>query len=410
MTFDKFDFDKRLMKGITAMGYERPTPVQDASIPIALTGHDLIGSAQTGTGKTAAFGLPMLQRLLSGKQGKLRALILSPTRELALQIEEAMKKFSKHTKLQVLAIFGGVSLGPQEARLKQGVDIVVATPGRLLDHIQRGNIKFKSLEMLVLDEADRMLDMGFLPDIHRIVDSLPTDRQTMMFSATMPPEIAALAKKMMRNPEHVQIGNRSSAAVGITHAVYPVSAHLKADLLLAILHSEKSPSVLVFTRTKRRADRVAKLLGKAGSKIAVIHGDRTQKQRTAALEGFKLGKFEVLVATDIAARGIDVESITHVINFDVPSTPEDYVHRIGRTARMQALGDAFTLVSPEEEILMREVEQHLGHALPRVALRDFKYDTPAPEKSTGLQKASVNAPSVKKSFFSPKRPKLPRKR
>jgi ATP-dependent RNA helicase RhlE len=346
------------MKGIATMGYERPTPIQDATIPIGLKGLDLIGSAQTGTGKTAAFGLPTLQRLLTGKQGKCRALILSPTRELALQIEEAMKKFAKNTKLQVFAVFGGVSLGPQEARLKQGVDVVVATPGRLLDHIERGNVKFKNLEILVLDEADRMLDMGFLPDIHRIVSYLPVERQTMMFSATMPPEIAVLAKKMMRNPEHIQIGSRSSAAVGITHAVYPVPAHLKAELLMALLRDAKAPSVLVFTRTKRRADRVAKMMGKEGLKIGVIHGDRTQKQRTAALEGFRLGKYEVLVATDIAARGIDVESITHVVNFDVPATPEDYVHRIGRTARMQALGDAFTLVSPEEEILMREVEKH----------------------------------------------------
>ncbi len=410
MTFDKFDLDKRLMKGIAAMGYERPTPIQDATIPLALKGRDLIGSAQTGTGKTAAFGLPILQRLLEGRRGTFRALILSPTRELAVQIDQSLKSYAKHTKLQVLAIYGGVSYGPQEERLKQGVDVIVATPGRLLDHIQRGRIKFKTLETLVLDEADRMLDMGFLPDINRILSYLPSERQTMMFSATMPSEIQALAGKMLLNPEHVQVGLRSSAAVGITHAVYPVSAHLKADLLLAILRETQSPSVLVFTRTKRRADRVEKLLAKSGKKIAVIHGDRTQKQRTAALDGFKQGKYQVLVATDIAARGLDVEAITHVINFDVPGTPEDYVHRIGRTARMAALGDAFTLVSPEEEMLMREVEQHLGHALPRVALRDFKYDTPAPERSIGLQKASVNTPTVKKSFFSPKRPKLPRKK
>jgi ATP-dependent RNA helicase RhlE len=410
LTFDKFDLDKRLMKGIAAMGYERPTPIQDATIPLALKGRDLIGSAQTGTGKTAAFGLPILQRLLEGRRGTFRALILSPTRELAVQIDQSLKSYAKHTKLQVLAIYGGVSYGPQEERLKQGVDVIVATPGRLLDHIQRGRIKFKTLETLVLDEADRMLDMGFLPDINRILSYLPSERQTMMFSATMPSEIQALAGKMLLNPEHVQVGLRSSAAVGITHAVYPVSAHLKADLLLAILRETQSPSVLVFTRTKRRADRVEKLLAKSGKKIAVIHGDRTQKQRTAALDGFKQGKYQVLVATDIAARGLDVEAITHVINFDVPGTPEDYVHRIGRTARMAALGDAFTLVSPEEEMLMREVEQHLGHALPRVALRDFKYDTPAPERSIGLQKASVNTPTVKKSFFSPKRPKLPRKK
>jgi ATP-dependent RNA helicase RhlE len=410
--FSEFHLDERLLKAVAEMGYERPTPIQELAIPLVMAGKDVIGSAQTGTGKTAAFGLPILQRFLdeNRKGHVLRALVLSPTRELTAQIEAALKQYARHVKLRVTAVFGGVSIVPQTRALKEGVDMLVATPGRLLDHLEQRNLTFDNIEVFVLDEADRMLDMGFLPDIRRVLHYLPSKRQTMLFSATIPPEIALLANSMLNNPEHVQVGRVSSAAVGITHAVYPVPAHLKAELLPAILRDVVAQSAIVFTRTKRRADRLAKALVRQGLKIDVIHGDRTQKQRLAALEGFRRGKFQVLVATDIAARGLDVEGITHVINFDVPGTPEDYVHRIGRTARAEALGDAFTLVSPEEEYQMREIERHLGQVLPRIALRDFNYDVPAPERATGLQKPSVNTVTTMKSFRSSRRPKIPRKR
>jgi ATP-dependent RNA helicase RhlE len=414
--FTKFGLDEKLLRAIAEMGYERPTPIQEQAIPFLLQGSDVIGSAQTGTGKTAAFGLPILQKLLNQKQpGEksrhvLKVLILSPTRELSAQIEESLKAYAKHTKLKIAMVIGGVSIVPQTKRLKDGVDILVATPGRLLDHLEHGNVKFDHLEVFVLDEADRMLDMGFLPDIRRIVSLLPPKRQTLLFSATIPPEIKKLSASLLHDPEEIQVGQRSSVAVGITHAVYPCASHLKPSLLNAILQEIGAKSVLVFTRTKRRADKLSRVLAKSGRRIAVIHGDRTQNQRMAALEGFKRGKFEVLVATDIAARGLDVEGITHVINFDVPGVPEDYVHRIGRTARAEAVGDAFTLVAPEEDYQMRQIEAHLGHALPRVALRDFDYSVAAPETKTGLLKASTDQKTIPASFHSSRKRKIPRKR
>jgi ATP-dependent RNA helicase RhlE len=410
--FARFHLDERLLRAVAESGYERPTPIQELAIPLVMAEKDVIGSAQTGTGKTAAFGLPILHKLLNEpqKQRALRVLILSPTRELAAQIEENLKNYARHTKIKVASVIGGVAIGPQTKKLHEGVDILVATPGRLLDHLGQRNLHFHALEVFVLDEADRMLDMGFLPDIRRIIAQLPTQRQTMLFSATIPPEIARLADSLLKNPEHVQVGRQAAPAVGITHAVYPVPSHLKPSLLSAILRYIGARSVLVFTRTKRRADKLARHLSKTGLRIAVIHGDRSQNQRMAALDGFKRGKFEVLVATDLAARGLDVEGITHVINFDVPGSPEDYVHRIGRTARAEAVGDAFTLVAPEEEILMRQVEGHLGHVLPRVALRDFDYSVPAPERKTGLQKVSTGQVSVPTSFHMSRRRKLPRKR
>jgi ATP-dependent RNA helicase RhlE len=410
--FARFNLDERLLKAVAELGYERPTPIQEQAIPLVMAGKDVTGSAQTGTGKTAAFGLPILHKLLTDplKQRGLRVLILSPTRELAAQIEESLKDYARHTKIKIAVVIGGVAIGPQTKKLREGVDILVATPGRLLDHLGQRNLNFHSLDVFVLDEADRMLDMGFLPDIRRVIAQLPAKRQTMLFSATIPPEIAALANSLLKNPEHVQVGRQAAPAVGITHAVYPVQSHLKLPLLSAILQDIGARSVLIFARTKRRADRLARHLNKTGLRIAVIHGDRSQNQRIAALDGFKRGKFAVLVATDIAARGLDVQGITHVINFDVPATPEDYVHRIGRTARAEAVGDAFTLVAREEEIQMRQIEAHLGHALPRVALRDFDYSTPAPEIKTGLQKASTNRANVPTSFHAAKRRKLPRKR
>ncbi|MBU0509043.1 DEAD/DEAH box helicase [bacterium] len=410
--FQNFGLDERLLRAVAEEGYERPTPIQDLAIPLVMAGRDMMGSAQTGTGKTAAFGLPILHRLLGEhKRGHaLRTLILSPTRELAAQIEESLKNYARHTKLRIAAVIGGVNIKPQTKALREGVDILVATPGRLLDHVGQKNVTFHDVEVFVLDEGDRMLDMGFLPDIRRIIALLPRKRQTLLFSATIPPEIATLAGTMLSNPEHVQVGVRSAPAVGITHAVYPVPSHLKPTLLPAILREIGARSVLVFTRTKRRADRLSRVLARSGLRIGVLHGDRTQAQRIAALDGFKRGKFDVLIATDIAARGLDIEGITHVINFDVPATPEDYVHRIGRTARAEAVGDAFTLVSPEEDYTMRQIEAHLGQVLPRVALRDFDYEVTAPEKKTGLQKASVNVRTIPTSFRSSRKRKLPRKR
>lgn len=411
MTFEDFKLDERLLKAVKAIGYERPTPIQEQAIPLVMSGRDILGSAQTGTGKTAAFGLPLLHHLLKGKRIKNpRVLILSPTRELAAQIDEALRGLAQFTKLRVAPVFGGVSYKPQIQHLKDGLDVLVATPGRLLDHVGQGRVDFSRVEIFILDEADRMMDMGFMPDVKRIVRLLPAERQTMLFSATIPPEIARLAERITRNPEQVQVGQQSSTAVGITHAIYPVSAHLKPDLMLAIIREIGSKSVLVFTRTRKRADRLMRVLTKAGMKIATLHGERTQRQRMAALDGFKKGKYEVLVATDIAARGLDVAGITHVINFDVPATPEDYVHRTGRTARAEALGDAFTLVSPEEEIAMHEIETHLGKSLPRVALGNFDYDVPQPERQTALQRPSVSTTVTKRSFHSSHRRKIPRKR
>ncbi len=408
--FEQFDLDERLVRAVIALGYERPTPIQNQSIPLALAGEDVMGAAQTGTGKTAAFGLPILHRVLNSKHGKPAALVLSPTRELAVQIEDSLKKYAKHTKIKILAIYGGVGYGPQLEGLKKGADVLVATPGRLLDHLSRGTLKLDSLQVLVLDEADRMLDMGFLPDVRRIIARVPKERQTMLFSATFPDEVMKLANEILTKPKLVQIGARSSAARGLTHTAYPVPAHLKPDLLLEILLEINSPAVLIFTRTKHRADKVQKLLAKSNIEVTSLHSDRTQRQRTAALDGFKRGKFSVMVATDIAARGIDISGITHVVNYDLPATAEDYVHRTGRTARAERLGDAITLVAPDEEILLREIEKHLGTTMTRSALAHFNYEVAAPEKATSLQKTSGSIGPQKKTFTSShRRPKIPRR-
>lgn len=408
--FEQFDLDERLVRAVIALGYERPTPIQNQSIPLALAGEDVMGAAQTGTGKTAAFGLPILHHVLNSKHGKPAALVLSPTRELAVQIEDSLKKYAKHTKIKILAIYGGVGYGSQLEGLKKGADVLVATPGRLLDHLSRGTLKLDSLQVLVLDEADRMLDMGFLPDVRRIIARVPKERQTMLFSATFPDEVMKLANEILTKPKLVQIGARSSAARGLTHTAYPVPAHLKPDLLLEILLEINSPAVLIFTRTKHRADKVQKLLAKSNIEVTSLHSDRTQRQRTAALDGFKRGKFSVMVATDIAARGIDISGITHVVNYDLPATAEDYVHRTGRTARAERLGDAITLVAPDEEILLREIEKHLGTTMTRSALAHFNYEVPAPEKATSLQKTSGSIGPQKKTFTSShRRPKIPRR-
>ena len=372
MPFIKLGLSSAVLDGVRAAGYVTPTPIQLRGIPLVLAGRDIIGSAQTGTGKTAAFALPILTKLGQHAPGP-RALILEPTRELAAQVETAFHDYARFTNLKTTVVFGGVGYGRQNDELRAGTDIVVATPGRLLDHLERGTVRLDKVQFLVLDEADRMLDMGFLPDIRRILERVPRDRQTMLFSATIPAPIAELSRSLLSNPVRINIERVSKPAVGITHAVYPVPSTRKPDLMVELLHRADSSNVLVFTRTKHRANRLAGFLEKKGVACERIHGNRSQPQRTAALDGFKHGKFRVLVATDIAARGIDVEALGLVVNFDVPHVPEDYIHRVGRTARAELTGDAFTLVSPEEEGDVRAIERHLGTPLPRHRLEGFDY-------------------------------------
>jgi ATP-dependent RNA helicase RhlE len=341
---------------------------------------DLLACAATGSGKTIAFLLPILHQLIGRERGITRALVLTPTRELAAQIHEDLNEIAVHTPITSAAIFGGVGAGPQEHALRSGVDVVIATPGRLLDHLRNPYGKLSQVEFLVLDEADRMLDMGFLPDVRRVLKHIPAKRQTLFFSATMPGPIGALAQEMLRNPVSINLQRRSAPAIGITQAVYPVAQDLKSRLLLHLLQRGDMEDVLVFTRTKHRADRLAKFLVTSGLAAERIHGNRSQPQRTEALAGFKSGKYRILVATDIAARGIDVEELGHVVNFDVPKAPEDYIHRVGRTGRAQATGDAFTFVSRDEEQDLRDIEKKVGRQLPRVTLPDFDYTARTTEK------------------------------
>jgi ATP-dependent RNA helicase RhlE len=384
MPFSQLKLHASLLQGLRDLGFHQPTPIQSDAIPPALEGRDLLACAMTGSGKTVAFLLPILHHLVGKPRGHTRALVLTPTRELAAQILEDLTDLTVHTPITGAAVFGGVGMGPQEHAFRSGVDVIVGTPGRLLDHFRAPYAKLAGLEYLVLDEADRMLDMGFLPDIRRLLKHLPRRRQTLFFSATMPPAIAELARDMLRDPIIINRERRSQPATGITQAVYPVPQHHKTGLLLALLHGGEVDDALVFTRTKHRADRLAKQLGHERVRVQRIHGNRSQAQRTEALAGFKSGKYQVLVATDIAARGIDVTALGHVINYDVPAQPEDYVHRVGRTARAELTGSAFTLVSPEEEGSMRAIERAIGKALPRVTLPDFDYGkTPAPRSDGG---------------------------
>jgi ATP-dependent RNA helicase RhlE len=377
MPFSNFGLHPDLLRGVKEMGFTRPTPIQQDSMPPALEGKDVLACAMTGSGKTAAFILPILNRLMGKKRGVTRALVLTPTRELAAQIDEHTREMAVHTPLSSAAVFGGVGMGPQEHAFRTGVDVLVATPGRLLDHFRFPYAKLAGLEVLVLDEADRMLDMGFLPDIRRVLKHLPSRRQTLFFSATMPPPIAQLTREMLKNPFTVNLERPAAPAVGITQAVYPVAQNLKAPLLIELVRRGEIGNVLVFTRTKHRANRLAETLSKHGVPCERIHGNRSQMQRTAALAGFKAGRFKVLVATDIAARGIDVEALSHVVNFDVPHVPDDYIHRVGRTARAELKGDAFTFVSPEEQTDLAQIERAIGKRLPRITLSGFDY-TKAP--------------------------------
>jgi len=371
MPFSKLDLSPKVLEGVLAAGYTDPTPIQLRGIPIVLSGRDLIGCAQTGTGKTAAFALPILSRL--GQHGALRSLVLEPTRELAAQVETAIRDYGRFTNLRTTVVYGGTGYGRQDETLRKGVDILVATPGRLLDQMQRGMIRLDKIEILVLDEADRMLDMGFMPDVRRILERCPRTRQTMLFSATIPPEIEQLCKWAMRTPETIEIGQRRAPAETVTHALYPVASDQKQDLLEELLRRTEYNQVLIFCRTKDRADRVARKLHQEGHAVAVLHSNRTQREREQALNGFRNGRYEVMVATDIAARGIDVEQISHVINFDVPHHPEDYVHRIGRTGRALAAGDAFTIVIAEDLQDIAAIEHFIGRKIPRVKLEGFPY-------------------------------------
>ena len=369
--FQHFSLHEAVVHGVQSMGYSEPTPIQEQAIPVILSGRDLMGSAQTGTGKTAAFALPLLSLL--AKHGKMRCLILEPTRELAAQVETACKDYSRFFDVEVGMIHGGVAHGPQRQMLQRGIDVLVATPGRLLDFMEEGDISLNDIQYLVLDEVDRMLDMGFLPQVRRIVERCPKQRQTLFFSATLPPEIESLTKWVLKEPEVISIGQRRSPAETVTHAVYPVAKDQKFDLLLALLEKTQYHSVIVFTATKMMADRVAARLQELNHPVACMHADRSQKERMDALEGFKSGKFEVLVATDVAARGLDIASVSHVINFDVPSHPEDYVHRIGRTGRAQQEGDAFTLFTAEELDTVRAIERYIETTIPRHKLEGFPY-------------------------------------
>ncbi len=373
MSFSALRLQPSLVRGVGDLGFETPTPIQQQTIPPAIDGRDLVASAMTGSGKTAAFALPILQRLAERPRGTTRALILTPTRELAAQIEEHVRELARHTRVTAAAVFGGVGMRPQEHALRKGVDVIVATPGRLLDHMRSPYAALRAVEMLVIDEADRMLDMGFLPDVRRILARLPAERQTLLFSATMPPPILSLSREMLKNPVTVALGRPTTPAVSITHAAYPVAAELKSALLVELLRCGEIKSVIAFTRTKHRANRLADYLARNGVAAGRIHGNRSQAQRTEALGSFKAGKFPVLVATDIAARGIDVDALSHVVNFDVPASPEDYVHRVGRTARAEAKGDAFLFVSPEEEAQVRSIERAIGRQLPRLTLPGFDY-------------------------------------
>jgi ATP-dependent RNA helicase RhlE len=386
MEFQKFDFHPHVAAGVKAVGYVTPTPIQAQAIPTVMQGRDVMGLAQTGTGKTAAFVLPILERLMQGPRGRVRALVIAPTRELAEQIHQSVRSLGKETRLRSVTVYGGVSVHLQAEKLKRGAEIVVACPGRLLDHINQRTITLSHLEVLVLDEADRMFDMGFLPDIRRIMKHVPAKRQTLLFSATMPDDIRRLAREILQEPITVQIDHTAPADT-VAHALYPVGQHMKTPLLLDLLQHTDTDSVLVFTRTKHRAKRVSEQLARAGYQTASLQGNLSQNRRQAALDGFRSGAYQILVATDIAARGIDVSSISHVINYDMPDTTDAYTHRIGRTGRAAKTGDAFTFITHEDEAMVRSIERVLGEKVERRLLEGFDYNRPAPQRDTEFARA-----------------------
>ena len=372
MSFESLGLAPELLRAVEEQGYTEPTPVQREAIPLGLEGRDLVGSAQTGTGKTAAFLLPILQRLKTGVPGSLRALVLVPTRELAEQVLDSARAYGRHSGVKSVAVYGGVGMEPQTRALKRGVDIVIATPGRLLDHMRRGHVDSSRLEVLVLDEADRMLDMGFAPDVRRILDSLPAERQTLLFSATISGDVDRLARRALKQHAAVEIGRRAEAADGVEHVLVAVDKAEKRNVLAMMLNELPQGRTLVFTRTKFGADKLARHLRREGNNVGAIHGGKTQSSRTEVLERFKQGRTRILVATDVAARGIDVENIVMVVNYDVPHDPEIYVHRVGRTARAGAQGVALTLMSPDEWLMMRDVEKLMGRTFPREVVPGFE--------------------------------------
>jgi ATP-dependent RNA helicase RhlE len=401
MSFSSFKLDPSILRGVAGLGFTEPTPIQRDGIPPALEGRDVLACAMTGSGKTAAFALPILQRLLGKPRGTTRALVLAPTRELAAQIVEHFNDLGRHAGLKAAAVYGGVGMEPQARALRNGVDVIVACPGRLLDHFQYSYARLAGLEILVLDEADRMLDMGFLPDIRRILKHLPPPAQTLFFSATLPPPIRELSRQMLRNPVALNVERPSAPATGVQQAVYAVRQDVKSALLLELLRDKAIANALVFTRTKHRANRLAQFLHRNGVACERVHGNRSQSQRTEALAGFKSGRFRVLVATDIAARGIDVEGLSHVVNFDVPHVPEDYIHRVGRTARAGATGEALTFVSPEEVNELRAIERTVAKVLPRRTLDGFDYqakpaerlEIPLPERLAAMRAQRAGGPA-----------------
>jgi ATP-dependent RNA helicase RhlE len=379
LSFDQFQFHPRIAAGILALGYQIPTPIQEQTIPPIMAGRDVMGLAQTGTGKTAAFVLPILQRLIDGPRGRIRALIVAPTRELAEQINDAVIALGQQTGLRSVTLYGGVSIHAQIQKLRDGVEIAVACPGRLLDHVGQGTIALANVEVLVLDEADQMFDMGFLPAIRQILRYTSSRKQTLMFSATMPDDIRSLTKDALRDPITIQIG-KPAPATTVSHAIYPVAAHLKTPLLLELLRHTDTESVLIFTSTKYRAKRLGEKLEQLGYKAASLQGNLSQNRRQAALDGFRDGSYQILVATDIAARGIDVSSISHVINYDMPNTAEAYTHRIGRTGRAAKTGDALTLVTPDDTVMVRSIERVLNARLERRTMADFDYNQAPPAR------------------------------
>jgi len=425
MPFKTFGLSDPLVQGILATGYTAPTEIQSQAIPAALSGRDVIGCAQTGTGKTAAFVLPVLNRLCheeTARKHPVRALVLTPTRELAVQIERSILEYGRFLKLRALAVYGGVNIQRQITALQRGVDIVVATPGRLMDHMQRHTVDFKAIEVLILDEADRMLDMGFIKDVRKIVAALPTERQTMLFSATITSEVKAISRNMQKSPKMIQIGRLQNPIETVTQHIYPVQKSQKIALLLHMLQTDPMYSVLVFSRTKHGADKIRRKLGSAGIEAVAIHSNRSQSQRQKALDGFRNGKFQVMVATDIAARGIDVQGISHVINFDVPAFAEDYIHRIGRTGRAAATGDAISFVSPEEQEYLRKIEKFIDRHFEQKQCPGFDYSAapvakpqpakrqPAKPSRSGGRPSKKSKRAAKPAAAGPARPSRQRRR
>jgi ATP-dependent RNA helicase RhlE len=397
MNFNDFNLHPCIMSGVNALGYSEPTPIQSKAIPVVLQGSDIVGLAQTGTGKTAAFVLPILQKLMQGKRGHVRALVMSPTRELAEQTCNAINKLGKSTGIRSIAVYGGVNISQQVINLRNKAEIVVACPGRLLDHIWRGSVDLTHIEIMVIDEADRMLDMGFLPNIKSIMDCIMQKHQTLLFSATMPKEIRRLTEEILTEPKYIQIGE-SAPAETVSHALYPIKQHLKTALLMEILYGIQKESVIVFTRTKHRAEKVADELKKAGFKAASLHGNLSQFRRQSAIDGLRRGSIKVLVATDIASRGIDILSITHVINYDIPECADDYTHRIGRTGRINNNGDAWTLVTAADNAMIRDIEKVLKSPIERKTIQGFDYNVPSSQDESSRPRQNISRDFRNKRF------------